>query len=364
MFSMLIVDDHKHLVESMSATIPWEQHNVTRVYQAYSGQQALETVTEHEVHIIVTDIRMPGMSGLELIERARAISPGIDCIVLTGHAQFEYAKKAVDLQAVNYLVKPVRDEELIRSVNRITSRRKEKLVEKAELEQLQEAVRRQMPQLRADLLAAKADAELSVLEERDRIADDIHDIIGHTLTATLVQIEAARLLLAKNDREGMLRLEKSQKLVRKSLDDIREAVGMLKRSDCPPDLESELREFIAEAEQIANIVIKCSIELSEPMTDHDCRKVVYHALREGITNGIRHGGSDAFLFQLVQRDSLLHFSLWNNGIPYNGSSTGFGLKAMRDRVGRLGGAMSLTATSEPNGTLLELQIPLHNGEKV
>lgn len=358
MFSVLLVDDHKHLVESMARTIPWEQFDVNGVYKAYSGEQALETVSVREIHILVTDIRMPGMSGLELIERAKAISPGIDCILLTGHAQFEYAKRAFELQAIDYLVKPVRDEELLRSVKSIIDRRRARLAEQAELERLQEAMRSQVPQLRADLLAAKADAELSVLEERDRIADDIHDIVGHTLTTTLLQIEAAQLLLARNEREGMLRLEKSQQLVRKGLKDIREAVGSLKRPDHLSDLESELREFVTEAEHIANISIDCSIELAEPVTDYDCRKVICRALQEGITNGIRHGGSGKFRFRLVQHDGMLHFSLWNDGTPYSGEDTGFGLNAMRERVSRLGGTMRLAASTEPSGTMLTLRIPI------
>ncbi|MEF3305396.1 response regulator [Paenibacillus sp. GYB003] len=355
---MLIVDDHKHLAESMAQTIPWRRYDVARVLQAYSGPQALDAMKDGGIDILVTDIRMPGMSGLELIERARELSPGIDCILLTGHTQFEYARRAVELQAIDYLVKPVRDEELIRAVKRIADRRKARLGERAELERLQEAMRRQLPQLRADLLAAKADAELSVAHERDRIADDIHDLVGHTLTTTLMQIEAARLLLARNEREGMLRLEKSQQLVRKSLDDIREAVGLLKRPGDAADLESELRAFVAEAEHIANVAVDCRIELTSPVTDAECRKVVSHALREGITNGIRHGGSGAFRFRLAERGGMLHFSLWNDGVPYDGSGTGFGLNAMRERVVRLGGTMTLAAGADGDGTLLELRMPL------
>jgi len=358
MFSILIVDDHKHLVESLAATIPWAQHDISRVYTGYSGEQALETIKAHDIHILVTDIRMPGMSGLELVERAQALSPGIDSILLTGHAQFEYAKKAFELRAVNYLVKPLRDEELLRTVASIVDRRKTRIRELAELESLQEAVQVKVPLLQADLLEAKANAELSILEERDRIAGDIHDIIGHTLTTTLVQIEAARMLLSKDEQEGLLRLEKSQQLVRKSLNEIRGAVGLLKTEQSSADLENELRGFIADAEQIADIAVDCVFELPEPVTDNACRKVVYHALREGITNGIRHGGSANFRLRLSLRNSVLVFSLWNDGTPYNGQETGFGLNTMSERVARLGGTMRLSACAEPAGTLLELQVPL------
>ncbi|TBL77323.1 response regulator [Paenibacillus thalictri] len=358
MFSMLLVDDHKHLVESMAQTIPWDQFEIIHVYTAYSSEQALDIMTAHEVHILVTDIRMPGISGLELIQQARELAPGINCILLTGYAQFEYANQAIKLQAIDYLVKPVRDEELIRSVRGITEKLKLRLQEQAELQRLQETLDRQVPQLRADLLAAKADAELFVLEERERIAEDIHDIVGHTLTTTLVQMEAARLLLARNEQEGMQRLEKSQQLVRKSLSDIREAVSLLKHPEQTLDLQCELLDIAAEAERIADISIHSELELAAPVTDADCRKVVCHALLEGITNGIRHGGSRIFRMRLNEQKGKLIFSLWNNGTPYRETAPGFGLSTMQERVNRLGGTMRLAACEEPPGTLLELHIPL------
>lgn len=357
MFSVLIVDDHKHLVESMAATIPWERHGVSRVLQAFSGAQALEAIAAHNVDILITDIRMPVMSGLELIERVRGLGREIDCILLTGHADFQYAKRAVELAAVNYLVKPVRDEELLRTVSGITAKRLERRKREAELERLREAEREQIPRLKADLLAAKAQAELSVHEERERIAEDMHDIVGHTLTATLFQIEAARKLLARNDAEGLARLERSQQLVRKSLQDIRETVGALKQTDADDDLESALRRFASEAERSAGITVRCSIRLDEPVADPAVIKIVCHALQEGITNGIRHGQATIFAFGLHEAEGVLSGSLRNAGVPYDGKPFGFGLRAMQERLRRLGGALSLEAVRDPDGTLLTFRVP-------
>jgi two-component system sensor histidine kinase ChiS len=356
-FTVLIVDDHKHLVESMATTIPWERHGVSRVLQSFSGGQAVKTIEEYEVDILITDIRMPVMSGLELIEHVRALGRDIDCILLTGHADFQYAKRAIELQAVNYLVKPVRDEELLRTVDGITAKRLEKLDRQKELDALRETAREQIPQLQANLLAARAQAELSIHEERERIAEDIHDIVGHTLTATLFQIEAARKLLLRNDSEGLDRLERSQQLVRKSLQDIRKAVGMMKHSGEQSDLETELLRFAAEAEMMAGITVNCSIRLTEPVTDAAMIKLVCQALQEGITNGIRHGQATAFAFALQEESGTLAGALRNDGIPYDGRELGFGLRAMQDRLRRLGGGLSLTAMREPAGTLLSFRVP-------
>jgi signal transduction histidine kinase len=347
MFTMLIVDDHKHLVESLATTIPWEQYGITRVYQAYSGQEALELVTQQPVDILITDIRMPVMSGLELIEAVRGLHhPATDCVLLTGYSDFQYAKRAVELQAVNYLLKPVRDEELLETIQRITARRRE-----------QQAAEHQVTQLKADLLEARTEAKQTLQEERNRIAYDIHDIVGHTLTTTLLQIEAAKLLIQKNEPEGMVRLTQSQELVRKSLQDIREAVRMMKWPNEHADLEEDLRSFIAEAEKAAGITVECSIELPERITDSYSRKAIYHALQEGLTNGIRHGGARAFRFRLIQLGRELIFLLWNDGTPFDSENQGFGLPAMQDRVRQAGGTLTIGPSSEPDGTLLTIHIP-------
>lgn len=342
----------------MATTVPWDQVEVTHVHQAYSGPQALEILSRHDIHILITDIRMPGMSGLELIEQARTRWPQLDCILLTGHAEFQYAKRAVELQAVNYLVKPIKDEELLHSICNITDKQKQRWHEQAEIERAKQAVHTQLPQLKADLLMARANAEVSVSEERNRIAHDIHDIVGHTLTTTLVQMEAAKRLILRNETEGLNRLEQSQQLVRKSLQDIREAVRLMKRPLEDVDLESELRQFVREAEETAEITINCIIDLPTEISDALVKKVVYHALQEGITNGIRHGHAVCFLFLLYIKNGELRFSLWNDGIPYNGSAMGFGLRSMNKRIRQLGGHVSLAASSDLEGTLLTLSIPL------
>jgi len=111
--SVLIVDDHKHLVESLVAIVPWTSLGVANVAAAHSGPEALEALRKTDIDILITDIRMPGMSGLELIERARAERSGLECILLTGHAEFDYAVKAIELRTFRYLLKPVRTSELV-----------------------------------------------------------------------------------------------------------------------------------------------------------------------------------------------------------------------------------------------------------
>ncbi|CAG7644421.1 Regulator of RpoS [Paenibacillus solanacearum] len=359
MFSILIADDHKHLVESLATTTPWEQYEVTRIYKAYSGTDALKLIEQHDIDILLTDIRMPGMSGLDLIEQAKARHADIECILITGYAEFEYAKRAIELQAVDYLMKPVRDEALAVSLDRIVQRRRAQLAKKRELEQADAELRTMLEQMQADLLVEKALAESSMREERSRIAADIHDLVGHTLTTTLVQIEAAKRLLVHNEQEGLKRLAFSQELVRKSLDDIREAVWKIKSADTgtETDLKHALLHLIRATEKAADVSIASRIEALPP-TDPPRSKAICHALQEGLTNGIRHGGAARFEFELYpDAGGGLHFMLWNDGAPYSADRPGFGMKAMEERVRKLGGTLQIASTDTPPGTRLMLWLP-------
>ncbi|MFC4808670.1 response regulator [Paenibacillus sp. GCM10023250] len=149
MLALLLVDDHKLLVDSMAETLPWPEIGIGAVYRAYSGTEALQVLERADVHILVTDIRMPGITGLELIEQARTMNPLLHCVLLTGYAQFEYAKRAIELQATDYLIKPVKDNKLLETIGQIVNRMKEKSAEETIARQ---ALRRNLPLLRSELL--------------------------------------------------------------------------------------------------------------------------------------------------------------------------------------------------------------------
>lgn len=119
MNSLLVVDDEKHYADSLADTIPWKALGISRVLKAYSASEALALMEARPVDILMTDIRMPRMNGLELIEQARQRYPRLKCLLLTGYADFAYARKAIELQALDYLMKPAKDEQLLEAMGRI-----------------------------------------------------------------------------------------------------------------------------------------------------------------------------------------------------------------------------------------------------
>lgn len=119
MIEILLVDDESYVTESLAATIPWQELGVKQVYQASSAADALSILGEQSIDIVVSDIRMPEVDGLSLIATINQEWPHIRSMLLTGYSDFEYAKKAIQLQASDYILKPVDDEEFIKSLSNI-----------------------------------------------------------------------------------------------------------------------------------------------------------------------------------------------------------------------------------------------------
>lgn len=117
LIDILLVDDETYVTESLQVTIPWAELGITSVYRAASAKEALHIVENNAIDIVVTDIRMPGMSGLELIDEINQRWSHIRCILLTGHSDFEYTKKAIQLKAMDYILKPVNDEEFMTALS-------------------------------------------------------------------------------------------------------------------------------------------------------------------------------------------------------------------------------------------------------
>ncbi|CAH1221653.1 Regulator of RpoS [Paenibacillus auburnensis] len=169
MKSLLVVDDEKHYADSLADTIPWTTLGISRVLKAYSASEALDLMESLPLDILMTDIRMPRMNGLELIEQARQRIPGLKCLLLTGYADFDYARKAIELQALDYLMKPVKDEQLLAAMGRIVKQ----LEQERSIEQGFRIYRDNCTELKAGLLLKVLSGTLNVkvLAEKLKLFD-------------------------------------------------------------------------------------------------------------------------------------------------------------------------------------------------
>ncbi|SFJ68992.1 Response regulator receiver domain-containing protein [Paenibacillus sp. UNC496MF] len=105
MIQALIVDDEQLVRKGMRLLFPWQKYGVGIAGEAASGEKALQLLRTHPVQLLLTDITMPGMSGIELIREAHRHDPAIKAVILTCHQDFDYIQEALRLGAVDYIVK-------------------------------------------------------------------------------------------------------------------------------------------------------------------------------------------------------------------------------------------------------------------
>ena len=122
MLKVFLVDDEQVILEGLSMMIDWEQEGLKIVGTASDGMEAFQMIRELSPDIVITDIKMPRMTGLELLERVRERGDSHTCfIVLTGFDDFSYARRALKLEAIDYLLKPVEKKELLSALKKASA---------------------------------------------------------------------------------------------------------------------------------------------------------------------------------------------------------------------------------------------------
>lgn len=113
MYKILLADDEPEVLEGLKIVIDWNKYGFEIADTAVNGREALEKLKSGKFHLVVTDIRMPVLDGLELLKALQNINPSIKILILSGFNEFKYAKKAIELGVKGYLLKPVDQDELI-----------------------------------------------------------------------------------------------------------------------------------------------------------------------------------------------------------------------------------------------------------
>ncbi|NEN82313.1 response regulator [Paenibacillus elgii] len=191
MAQLLIVDDEAHVVERLAELVPWERIGIAAVYKAYSAFEALELLHAHAIDIVISDIRMPGMTGLELSRHIRDKWPKTKCILLSGYAEFEYAKEAIANGTASYLLKPVTDEELMNTVSGVLETVREEWNAVISQERIARTLRENLPQLRStllgELLLGKRYSEADLRDKMEMLG--VPDLFGRSVSLLLVRLE-------------------------------------------------------------------------------------------------------------------------------------------------------------------------------
>ncbi|WP_407272297.1 response regulator [Radiobacillus sp. PE A8.2] len=119
MYRVLLVDDERTILEGISTIVDWESQGVLLAGTAMNGLDAMEFITEQEPDIVISDITMPGLDGIQLLEKVREDFPAIKWIFLSGFSEFEYAQKAMRFGVKHYLLKPCNENYITQALSDI-----------------------------------------------------------------------------------------------------------------------------------------------------------------------------------------------------------------------------------------------------
>ena len=125
MYKLMFVDDEKLILDGLKYILDWNSMDLEIVHEAKNGRDALDKFKEEPVDIVITDINMPIMSGLTLINEIKKINKDVSFIVLSGYDEFSYAQKAISLGVENYILKPIDDMELEETIKKICKKKLE-----------------------------------------------------------------------------------------------------------------------------------------------------------------------------------------------------------------------------------------------
>ena len=120
MYRVLIVDDEKMIRLGIKKVMHWEKLKIDQVFTAASAKEALDILEKYRPEIMITDIQMSEMTGLELIGAARKLQPKLRVLVLTGYDNFEYARQSLRLNVQDFFLKPVDEEDLSKAIKEQT----------------------------------------------------------------------------------------------------------------------------------------------------------------------------------------------------------------------------------------------------
>lgn len=134
MYRVIIADDEPKVSQLIKALIDWTLLGLDLVAIANDGIEALKYIEQYHPDIVITDIRMPGYDGLELIRKANLINPRIDFVIISGYQHFDYAHNAIKYGVKDYLLKPLNKDEINQTLSKMIERYQERDLDRVSIE--------------------------------------------------------------------------------------------------------------------------------------------------------------------------------------------------------------------------------------
>ncbi|MFC4600065.1 response regulator [Cohnella hongkongensis] len=131
----LLIDDEVNILKNLQAVVPWEELNIELAGTARNGEQALELARTHRPQLILCDIRMPVMDGIEFLSELRQFDPEAEVIMMTGYQDFSYVRSVIRFEVKDYILKPIDYDVLVETIRRLADAVRERSLEQRSMQQ-------------------------------------------------------------------------------------------------------------------------------------------------------------------------------------------------------------------------------------
>jgi signal transduction histidine kinase len=214
--------------------------------------------------------------------------------------------------------------------------------------------------LNAELIEANAKLkEITIVKERTRIAQELHDSIGHALIALKMHLEFAENMIDTDPKKSKEVLGKALGISQTSITDLRKAVDVLKDDQAWKNkmkLRNSLDDLIESLQMVGGLKFELFFDDTAEYTSKDIQKGIYETVREAITNGIKHGKASGFHIDIFVHDNKLLLKIEDDGEGCADIKKSHGLRGMEDRIHSLNGKIQFMST-KGNGFAVEAEIP-------
>ncbi|SKA72996.1 two-component system, response regulator YesN [Clostridium sp. USBA 49] len=188
-YKLLIVDDEVEVRKGIIEKIDWNFIGFEIVGEAENGKEALEVFEKTLPDVLITDINMPFMNGLELSSIIREKYPTTKIILITGYDEFEYAHKAIKLNVLEYILRPISSSELTEILIKIKNKIDNEIAEKENIEALREYFRKSLPILKEKFLVSLITSTLTKEEIEEKSKSYNIDLSGKNYMVSIVSID-------------------------------------------------------------------------------------------------------------------------------------------------------------------------------
>ena len=199
--------------------------------------------------------------------------------------------------------------------------------------------------------------ELTLIEERQRISQNLHDMLGHSLIGLRLHLDALNQFIDNDPQKSHQILDKSKGIIDHSLVELRETVDELNETKELADLKSALEELRDSISVTGQVKVDLQTYFDVNKLDISIKDLIYKTCQEFITNSIKHGHSSLVTIKLRMNNDQMNLKLTNNGQNVDEIKASNGINGIKERVRKLNGQVDFS-NNQPNGFKTEINLPI------